>query len=127
MAELKKTIVDEKNGLTYTLHGDYYLPELGVPAEHHFIGKYGCMRLQYLQEHRPGLFSRLILSGMLDDHLAEVNEQSNARRDLLIRQMVQTEGATEQMKATDQMGWVALMNSIAARAEECVLHDLIYT
>lgn len=126
MAELKKTIVDEKNGLTYTLHGDYYLPELGVPSERHFIGKYGCMRLEYLKEHRPGLFTRLIVSGELDAHLEETNERAKAYLDQMISQMAQAEGATEQMKARDQLGWIGLMNNIKARAEEMVLSELIY-
>ena len=127
MKNLSKRIVDEKNGLSYTLHGDYYFPDLSLPkTDQKPIGRYGRMRLDYLREHRPGLYTRLILSGKLYDHLAEINDTSRDRLDRMIPQMAQAEGINEMRKARDPMVWVARMNSILNRAEEGILTELIY-
>ena len=126
MAELMKHITDETNGLTYTLHGDYYLPDLEIPKENRPIGKYGAMRLAFLEAHRPGLFTRLLLSGKLDAHLADVNEQANARLEAMLPKMAAAEGVTEEMKARDPMRWVGLMNNLKACIEESILAELVY-
>lgn len=126
MAELMKHITDETNGLTYTLHGDYYLPDLEIPKENRPIGKYGAMRLAFLEAHRPGLFTRLLLSGKLDAHLADVNEQANARLKAMLPKMAAAEGVNEELKARDPMRWVGLMNNLKACIEESILAELVY-
>ena len=113
--------------IQYTKSGDYYLPDLKLQDSNHYsIGKYGLMRKQYLKEHRPILFSDLLLSEKLYHHLSEINQSCMERMDLLTQQMAALEGVTEALKASDQMEWVARMNSIQNRAEEIVLHELVY-
>ncbi len=113
--------------LTYHRCGDYLLPDLGLTEkEQHLLGKYGRMRLNYLKEHRPGLFSSLLLSGKLMDHLYEIDETCNARLELLIPQMQAAESITEDLKATDQLEWVCRMNDIRHQIEETLLNELIY-
>ncbi len=113
--------------LTYHRCGDYLLPNLGLTAEEQQpIGKYGRMRLNYLKEHRPGLFSSLLLSGKLMEHLHEIDETCNARLERLIPQMQTAEGITEDLKATDQLEWVSRMNDIRHQVEETLLDELIY-
>ena len=113
--------------IQYYKSGDYYLPNLKLQApELSSIGKYGHMRKQYLKEHRPILFSNLLLSEELYPHLAEINQSCVERMELLIRQMADWEGVTEALKVADQMEWVRRMNNIRSRAEEIVLNDLVY-
>ena len=126
-SRLSRHIHDNQNGLDYTLHGDYYFPDLTAPeADSKPIGKWGRMHLAYLKEHKPGLYSHLILSGKLYQTLAELNEQAQARLEVIIRQMQRSEGVDERMKAQDQMLWVGRMNSIRERAEEIILAELIF-
>lgn len=127
MSTMNKQIHDQKNGLTYTLCGDYYLPDLNLPdADKTPLGHYGRMRLNYLQEHRPGLYTRLVLSGKLYEHLAEIDQTSRRRMEQIIPGLAQTEGVEEMLKTTDQMSWVGQMNNIRQRVEEMVLEELIY-
>ena len=112
--------------ITYSQCGDYLIPDPVLPEEEQSIGKYGRMRRRYLKEHRPVLFSNLILSGKLYDHLAEIDRACEDRLELIISQMKMQESVTEKLKADDQMAWVAAMNSIQNRAEEIVLSELIY-
>ena len=113
--------------IQYHKSGDYYLPNLVFEdTEVQPIGKYGRMRKCYLKEHRPALYSNLLLSGKLFQHLAEIDGACEERLELLIRQMTKQEGVTEALKATDQMEWVHRMNNIQNRAEEIVLHELVY-
>ena len=114
--------------ITYSKCGDYYIPDLALQEEElPPIGKYGRMRKRYLKEEHPLIFSELLLSGKLYPHLLEIDDACEGRLELLILQMAKNEGVTEALKATDQMAWVAHMNSIRSRAEEIVLHELIYT
>ena len=114
--------------ITYSQCGDYFIPDLILLVEEQQpIGKYGRMRKRYLKEHRPVLYSSLILSCKLYQHLAEIDRACNDRLDLIIRQMGKQEGVTETLKAADQMEWIRRMNSIQNRAEEIVLHELVYT
>ena len=123
---MKKSIYEQCGG-TYTQVGDYLLPNLIIDEdEQQLIGKYGRMRKRYLKENRPILFSNLLLSGKLDQHLTEIDRACVERMDLLTRQMAPQEGVTESLKATDQMEWVRRMNSIQNRAEEIVLNELVY-
>ena len=117
----------EQNSGTYMQVGDYYIPDLKDEEPGHYpIGKYGRMRKRYLQEHRPILFSNLILSGKLYQHLAETDHACNERMELIVRQMKGREGVTEALKAVDQIEWIRRMNSIRNRAEEIVLNELVY-
>lgn len=122
----QKSIFEQLGG-TYTQVGDYLLPDLIIgETEYPPIGKYGRMRKRYLKEHRPILFSNLLLSGKLDQHLAEIDRACVERMDLLTRQMADREGVTEALKAAAQIEWVRRMNSIHNRAEEIVLNELVY-
>lgn len=125
---MQKQIFDEKNGLWYELHGDYYLPCLSVPPEEQQpIGVWGQRHLRYLQQHRKALYTELLVSGRLTGYLADLNEQAETMFLRLIDQMATREGVTEQLKTQDQMLWVQRMNSIHDRAKEVVNNDLIYT
>ena len=127
MTEMKKHIYDENNGLWYELIGDYYIPVLSLSSkELRPIGKWGRMHRDYLKEHRPILFNDLILSGQLWTYLAALNEQAQERLSLIVDQMKETEGVTEEMKTADPMAWVGAMNSIRNRAEEIILREMIY-
>ena len=113
--------------ITYSKCGDYLIPNLVLPEEEQQpIGKYGRMRKRYLKEHRPVLYSNMLLKGKLFQHLAEIDEACEERMELLTRQMAKQEGVTEALKASDQMEWVRHMNSIRNRAEEIVLSELVY-
>lgn len=125
----KNTLPEEitENGIHYTLHGDYYFPDLAAPeTDSRPIGKWGRMHLAYLKEHKPGLYSHLILSGRLYRQLAELNDQAQARLEVIVRQMQRSEGVDEKMKAQNQMLWIGRMNSIRERAEEIILAELIF-
>ena len=113
--------------IQYHKSGNYYLPNLVIEeTEAQPIGKYGRMRKRYLKEHRPVLYSNMLLKGKLFQHLAEIDEACEERMELLTRQMAKQEGVTEALKASDQMEWVRHMNSIRNRAEEIVLSELVY-
>ena len=125
--ELPTNIHDARNSLTYTLHGDYYLPDLQLSStEKTPLGHYGQMRLNYLREHRPGLYTRLILSGTLYEHLTEIDRNSRQRLEQIIPQVAQAEGIDEKLKAKDQIAWVGRMNNIRQCAEEIILQELVY-
>ncbi len=127
MGTMNQQIHDKKNDLTYIQHGDYYLPNLSLTdADKTPIGRYGRMRMNYLQENRPGLYTCLILSGKLYAHLAEIDQTSRERIEGMIPRMAKAEGIDEKLKARDPMAWVASMNSIRHRAEENILTELIY-
>ena len=126
MTEMKKHIYDENNGLWYELIGDYYIPVLTLSSEEQRpIGKWGRMHRDYLKEYRPILFNDLILSGQRWTYLADLNEQAQERLSVIVEQMKEAEGVTEDLKAADQMAWVVAMNSIRNRAEEIILREMI--
>ena len=113
--------------IQYHKSGDYYLPNLTIEDQKkQALGKYGRMRKNYLKEHRPVLYSNMLLEGKLFSHLAEIDQACEDRMELLVLQMAKREGVTEALKAADQMEWVRRMNSIRSRAEEIVLHELVY-
>ncbi len=115
-----------ENRIHYTLHRDYYIPDLTCPQDSRPIGKWGRMHLIYLKEHKPGLYSQMILSGKLNSYLVDLNEQAQARPDLIVRQMAAAEGIDEKLKTADQMEWIRRMNSIWHRAEEVILHEMVF-
>ena len=112
--------------ITYSKCGDVYLPDLKIEDGAMTIGKYGRMRKRYLKEHRPALYSNLLLADELFRHLAEIDRACEDRMELIIRQIKETEGVTEALKAADQMEWVRRMNNVRSRAEEIMLHELVY-
>lgn len=122
--ELPKHIHDEKNGLDYTLHGDYYLPDLGVEPGYP-LGKYGMERMKYLEEHRPGLYTRLLLSGKLNDDLHQADIQAQHLLDTMIPQMAKEAGVTEHLKMTDQLRWVGMMSTFKAQVEEIIWNEIV--
>jgi hypothetical protein len=113
--------------LTYEKCGDYLIPNLiSDPEPEGELRKFGLMRKSYLENHRRGIYSGLLLSGKLKEHLLMIQEQAEERFDLLVEQMAKQEGATEQLKAQEQMLWVKRMNNIWARAEEVGGGEIIY-
>ena len=113
--------------ISYFQCGDYLIPNLVLPEEEQQpIGKYGRMRKRYLKDHRPVMYSNLLLSGKLYQHLYEIDQACTDRIELITQQMKVQEGVTEALKAVDQMEWIRRMNSIQNRAEEIVLHELVY-
>lgn len=124
---MKKHIVGE-NGISYTLGEDgLYYPDLVLTAGTDYsIGKYGRMRRRYLQEYREVEYLRLFLNGGLNEHLHNVNEECEKRMEVLIEQMAERWGVTEQLKAENQMEWVGRMNNIKCSAEEIVLKEIVY-
>ena len=113
--------------LNYSHHGDYPQPDLGLTeAEQRPLGKYGRMRLCYLEEHRPGLHTRLLLSGKLMEHLQEIDSTCQERLEHQTRQMQAQESVTEELKAVNQMEWVQRMNAIHHQVEEILLAELVF-
>ena len=123
---MKKRIYDEKNGLSYTLHEDYYLPDLEINEEEPTYGKYGIMRKQFLKEHRSARYQYLVLTGKLTEHLNQVDKEVREKVEMLVEQTAGQWGVTEELKMQDQMEWVRRMNNIKNVAEERVLLEIIY-
>ena len=124
---MEKYKYDENNGLWYGLQGDYYLPCLKLPVEEPVhIGVWGQRHLNYLRENKRVLLSGLQLSGKLNSYLADIDKQAEEMCSRLVKQMAEREGITEQLKAENQMEWVRQMNNLRNRANEIVLHKLIY-
>lgn len=124
---MKKYITDEKTGISYTLHGDYYLPNLELPAEEERpIGIWGQRHLRYIREHRKALYTGLLLDGKLNGYLADLNEQAEDMLFRLVKELSEKEGITEALKAENQMLWVQRMNAVRETATEIVNNDLIY-
>jgi hypothetical protein len=120
-------ITDERTGLKYELIGDYYfLAGDNEPEDAQTIGIWGQRRLRYLKEHRQALYTALLLSGKLDAHLTNTDEQAERMLSELVKQMAQRQGITEALKASDQMLWVQRMNNVHNAAQEVVLNELIY-
>ena len=123
---MKKTIFEEMGG-TYIRHGDYLIPCLTLPEEEQrFIGVWGQRHLRYLKEYSRSVYLNLLTSGRLNDYLADIEEQAQERFERIVEQMAESEGITEQLKATDQVAWVGEMNNIWSRAREVVNAELIY-
>ena len=123
---MKKQIYDEKNGLCYTLHGDYYLPDLEINEKTPAYGKYGIMRKQFLKEHRRARYQYLVLTGKLTEHLNQVDKEAREKIEILMEQMAEQWGVTEELKRQDQMEWVRRMNNIKNATEEKALQEIIY-
>ena len=121
-----KTIFEEMGG-TYRQVGDYFIPDLVSQDDSNYqIGKYGRMHRSYLKKYRKILYNNYVLEGTLFKHLAEIDQVCNERIENIVSAMAKQEGVTEAFKAADQIEWVRRMNSIRNRAEEIVLHELVY-
>lgn len=117
----------EQMGGTYTLQGDYYLPNLTLPIEENEpIGIWGQRHLRYLKQHRKVLYTNLLTNGKLNSYLADIDEQAETMFFRLVEQIAQRNGVTESLKAIDQMAWVQKMNNIRNAAQEIVYAELIY-
>ena len=125
---MEKHIYNEQTGISYTLQGDYYLPDLALSDEEKGveIGVWGQRHLRYIKQHRKVLYLNLLTSGKLNGYLADINKQAEDMLSRLVEQMAEREGVTEELKANSQMEWVARMNNIRSRATETVNHDIIY-
>ena len=125
MDKLQEQITE--NGIPYTLHGEYYLPNIVLSsADERSIGKWGRMHKKYLMEIRPVLYNDLIVKDKLYSYLADLNEQAEERLERMITDMKRKENVTEVLKASDQMEWVRRMNGIRNRAEEIIQAELIF-
>ncbi|MCQ2485759.1 MAG: TnpV protein [Clostridia bacterium] len=125
---MKNHIIDETSGFSYTLHGDYYLPNFVLPPEtdDRPIGIWGRRHRDYLIENKKAVYSLMRTRNTLHSYLADINEQANEMFDKLVRDMKKAEGVTEELKAKDQMAWVGAMENIRNRATEIVNNELIY-
>ena len=117
-----------ENSLTYTMNGDYQIPDLKLPEQPKKpLRKYGRMRKAYLKEHRPLIYNQLLLTEKLYPHLIEIDETAQSRLEQMMPQLAKDAGATEQLKASDPMRWVGLMNTCKAQAEEILMAELIHS
>ena len=124
---MEKYIYNEQNGLWYELQGDYYIPCLVLDEEDtQPIGMWGRKYHRHIKEHRPVIYTTLLLSGKLNSHLAEIDNRATEMFDRQVKQLVEKEGITEQLKAQDQMDWVGAMNNIRNTAEEIVNAEVIF-
>lgn len=124
---MEKRIYNEQTGISYTLQGDYYLPDLALPEqEDKPIGLCGQRHLRYIKQYHKVRYINLLTSGKLNEHLADLDKQAEDMFFRLVEQMAESEGVTEQLKADNQMEWVARMNNISQMATEIVNTELIY-
>ena len=124
---MEKHIIDEKTGISYTLQGDYYIPDLTLPPEKEYppLGKYGRMRLTYLKENKKALYSIMLMNGKLNRHLHDIDEQANKILEQTVKVFAEADGCDEKLKASDQMKWVGLMNNYRHCAEETISNELV--
>ncbi len=124
--ELKENKIENKYGIEYTKQGDYYMPNLVLEKEKIMLNKYGRMRLKFLKENKKAEYTIMFVNGTLNKHLKEIQETAQERIDLIIEQLKQQNNLAEEMKNTDQLYWVSMMNNFKNVAEEIVLNELIY-
>ena len=125
--ELKDRFIDEKTGIEYIRNGDYYLPNLVLAEQRKIqLNKYGRLRLDYLKNHKKAEYAILFMDNKLSDHLEEVQEIATKRVEEIIKSLKEQSNLTEEMKNTDQLYWVGMMNNFKNQAEEIVLKELIY-
>ena len=124
---MDRRIYNEQTGISYTLQGDYYLPDLTLPEqEDKPIGLWGQRHLRYIKQYHKVRYINLLTSGKLNEHLADLDKQAEDMFFRLVDQMAESEGVTEQLKADNQMEWVARMNNISQMATEIANTELIY-
>lgn len=115
-----------KNGLAYTLVGEYYVPDLMSSEVQATYGKYGMLRREYLKKHRKARYNILIMQEKLSKHLNEIDQEAKDKLEILVKQMMEQEGVNKAMKEKEQMLWVRKVNEIIAAAEEIVMSELVY-
>ena len=116
-----------KNGINYELRGEQYYPMLEISEQTNYeIGKYGHLHLDFIKKHRRGSYTTLLTEGRLNEYLHSIDEQAHQQIDLHIAQTAKRMGATEELKTSDPMRWVQMMNNIKASAEEIVLKEVVY-
>ena len=124
---MEKRIYNEQTGISYTLQGDYYLPDLSLPKqEDNQIGLWGQRHLRHIKQHHKVRYTNLLTSGKLNGYLADIDKQAEDMFFRLVKQMAEREGVAEQLKADNPMEWVARMNNIRSIATEIVNNDIIY-
>ena len=125
--ELKENKIENKNGIEYTKVGDYYIPNLVLEKQEKIIlNKYGRLRLKFLKENKKAEYTIMFMNGTLNKHLKEIQETAQKRIDIIIEELKQQNNLTEEMKNTDQLYWVSMMNNFKNTGEEIVLNELIY-
>ena len=125
--ELKESYIDEKTGIEYKLVGDYYMPNLVLKSEEKIIlNKYGRARLKFLKENKKAEYTIMFIEGSLNKHLEEIQETATKRIELIVEQLKKKNNLTEEMKNTNQLYWVGMMNNFRNKAEEIVYKELIY-
>lgn len=126
-SELPKTKIDERTGIEYHLEGDYYIPNFVIEEQEKItLNKYGRMRLNYLKEHKKAEYSIMLMDGTLNSHLKETQETASERVEQIIKQLKVKSNLTENMKNTDILYWVGMMNNFKNQAEEIIFNELIY-
>ena len=124
---MEKRIYNEQTGISYTVQGDYYLPDLKLPEqEDKPIGLWGQRHLNHIKQHRKILYINLLTSGKLNEYLADIDKQAENMFFQLVKQTAECEGLTEQLKADNQMEWVARMNNIRVCVTEIVQNKILY-
>ena len=126
--ELKQTIIDERTEIEYNLVGGYYIPNIVLPKPRRTgnVGKYGRMRAKYLKEHKKAEYSIMLVENELTSHLLDIDDICRERVNLLVKQIAERESVNEELKARNQLEWVARMNNIKNRVEEIVINQIIY-
>ena len=126
--ELKQSYIDERTGIEYNLVNDYYIPNIVLqkPRRTGNVGKYGRMRARYLRENKKAEYSIMLINNELISHLLDIDDICRERIDMLVKQMSEKENVNEELKANNQLKWVARMNNIKNRAEAIVLNEVIY-
>lgn len=123
---MEKQIYDKNNGFSYTLHGDYYIPDLRLNEEEPTYGKYGMLRKEFLREYRAAKYQYLLLTGKLTTHLNQVDQEAREQVEMLVERMAEKQGVKEKLKVQNSMEWVGLMKIITDSAEEIVLKNIVY-
>ena len=123
-----KELSKNKYGIEYTKVGDFYLPNISLPKPRRTgnIGKYGRLRLQYLEEHHKAECMLMRINNELTSHLLDIEDECRTRVESLVEQMAKKENITEELKANNQLEWVQKMNNIKNRAEEIAYNEIIY-
>lgn len=125
--EAKTNNIENEYGIEYTKVGDYYRPNLVLKKQEKIIlNKYGRLRLKFLKENKKTEYTTMFVNGTLNKHLKEIQETAEKRIDIIIEQLKQQNNLTEEMKNTDQLYWVRMMNNFKNTAEEIILNELIY-
>lgn len=124
---MKNYITDENIGISYTLVGDVYIPNLVSTDTNYKIGYWGRKHKEYIKQYKPAFYTTLLTQCKLNSYLHDVDVRATEMYDTLVKQLVKQEGVTEKLKATDMMLWIQKMNNIHNRATEIVNAELIYT